>query len=133
MAADFVSAVGPVGPFLVAVATATSAVVVVSSDGVGQAGPAFLLVVVLVVETASLAVVFWSEDLLVVVGNVEAAAEIFALGSNESFVLAALEVFVALLLLLAPFALLLLLLLWPPPVRFVITGALWTNCTWGWK
>lgn len=80
-----------------------------------------MVVIVLFAGSADTLAVFCSED------NVEPAAELFAIGSNESFVLAALEV----LLLLGAFALLdvvVLLLLWPPAV--VITGALWTVLTW---
>lgn len=92
-----------------------------------------MVVIVLFAGSADTLAVFCSEDLLAVgvavaaADNVEPAAELFAIGSNESFVLAALEV----LLLLGAFALLdvvVLLLLWPPAV--VITGALWTVLTW---
>lgn len=90
---------------------------------------AFLFVVVLV-GAASLDAGLGSEDLLwlaVVVistGNVELGTELFTCGSNGSLDLAALEVFVAILLLLLP------LLAAPLVLLLVITGALCTDFTW---
>lgn len=140
MAVDLLSAVEPLppplAPFLLFVVVAAAATGIAGAAA-GAASPAselsFLAVVVLAATSLAGAVDFCSEDLVAdevvavaaTVGNVEPAAELFASSSNESFVLAALEVFVA------PFALLLLLLLGPPPAVFVIRGALWTDFTCG--
>lgn len=140
MAVDFASAVeaAPLAaPFLVTALVALSGAAAAWSVDPSAAFFAAGAAVVLVVSLAPVA--FCSEGCFGAVGvtvvetaaataavdDVEPAAEFFAIGSNESFVLAALEVFVA------PFALLLLLMLGPPPAVFVIRGALWTDFTCG--
>lgn len=129
LAVGFVSAVeAPPPPPPVAVvfliAAAAAAFVVAEVASVPGAGPAFAAELV-DVDTGTAAFTSGCGSLpaatltLSAADDVEPVAEFFAIASNGSVALAALEV----LLLLGPFALLLLLVLLGLPVMFAIEGA----------